>query len=134
MRLLISLLALTLVFAACSTATQTAALYEPEWRLVWVEGFDTMPAGVETPTIRFDPEGRISAQTGCNSAGGSFAIGGDALRIENIVSTRRACVEQAGNQLETAYLGALRRTRRFRIAERQLELFDEGGTVVARFN
>lgn len=133
MRLLISVLTLTIVFAACSTAMQTALL-DREWRLVWVERFDTMPAGVAAPTIVFDPEGRMRGQTGCNSAGGSYAVSGDALRIENVATTKRACAEPAGNELETAYLGALQRTRRFRIAERQLELLDAGGTVVARFN
>jgi heat shock protein HslJ len=133
MRLLISMLTLTLVLGACATSQMTA-LQDREWRLVWVERFDTMPAGAATPTIRFDPDGRMSGNTGCNSAGGSYAVGGDALRIENIVSTKRACAEPAGNELEAAYLSALERTRRFRIADRQLELLDAGGNVVARFN
>lgn len=133
MRLLISLLTLTLICAACATS-QFTALQDREWRLVWVERFDTMPADVATPTIRFDPEGRISAQTGCNSAGGTFAVSRDEMRIENLVSTKRACAEPAGNELEAAYLGALERTRRYRVAEGQLELFDSAGNVVARFN
>jgi heat shock protein HslJ len=122
-----------LLLAACTSATSSEALREREWRLSWVEPFPTMPAGVATPTLRFEGD-RISAQTGCNSAGGTYTVDGDRLTIGNVISTKRACVEDAGNQLEAAYLGALERTRRFRIAGGRLELLDGGGAPVARFN
>ncbi|HEX6095393.1 MAG TPA: META domain-containing protein [Thermoanaerobaculia bacterium] len=123
-----------LVLAACTSASRTEGLRGREWRLAWVEAFPSMPAGVTTPTLMFGDDDRISAQTGCNSAGGTYAVSGDGLTIGNVFSTKRACVEEAGNRLEAAYLGALERTRRFRIADGQLELLDDGGAVVARFN
>lgn len=134
MRLSAWILSFAAVLAACTSATQTEGLRGREWRLSWIEPFPAMPTGVATPTLRFGDDGRISAQTGCNSAGGTYSVTGDGLTIGNVFSTKRACVEPAGNQLETAYLGALERARRFRIADGQLELLDEGGAVVARFN
>ena len=127
------LLSLAFVLAACTSATQTEGLREREWKLSWIERFPSTPAGVATPTLRFEAD-RISVQTGCNSAGGSYTATGDRLTIGDMFATKRACVEQAGNELETAYLGALSRTRRFRIAGGQLELLDESGSVIARFN
>jgi heat shock protein HslJ len=133
MRLSVFILSFTLILAACTSATQTEELRGREWRLSWVEPFPSMPAGVTTPTLMFGDDDRISGQTGCNSAGGTYTVSGDRLTIGNVFSTKRACVEQAGNQLEAAYLGALERTRRFRIVDGQLELLDDGGSVVARF-
>jgi heat shock protein HslJ len=121
------------LLAACTTATNPEALRNREWRLTWVEQFPTLPAGVATPTLRFEAD-RIGAQTGCNSAGGTYTVDGDRLTIANVISTKRACVEEARNRLEAAYLGALERTRRYRIVDGQLELLVDGGAVVARFN
>lgn len=50
-----------------------------------------------------------------------------------MITTKRACVDPAGNQLEAAYVGAFEHTHRFRIVNDQLELMDDAGTVLARF-
>jgi putative lipoprotein len=121
------------VLAACTSATQTEALREREWKLAWVEAFPSIPAGVATPTLRFEAGDRMGGRTGCNSAGGTYTVDGDRLTIGNIISTKRACAAQAGNQLEVAYLGALEQTRSFRIVDEKLELLDGSGSVVARF-
>lgn len=133
MRVPAILLSSIVILAACTTGASSEALQGREWKLSWVEAFPSMPAGVTTPTLRFEGD-RISAQTGCNSAGGTYTVAGDGLTFGNVFSTKRACVEHAGNQLETAYLGALERTRRFRIAGGQLELLDDAGSVIARFD
>ena len=122
-----------LLLTACTSTTNPEALRNREWRLTWVEQFPTMPAGVATPTLRFEGD-RIAVQTGCNSAGGTYRANGDRLTFGDVISTKRACVEEAGNRLEAAYLGALERTRRYRIVDGQLELLDDISAVVARFN
>ena len=133
----ISLGILVLALAACTMQPAAdeadTAFRDRDWQLAWVEGFDTMPSGVATPTIRFGSDGSVSAKTGCNSAGASYKAEGDRLTLDAIFSTKRACLDPNGNALEAAYLGALEKTRAYRIANGKLELLDAGNTVVARF-
>ena len=124
---------LLLCFAACTTRGATEQLRDRVWTLTSIDGFTAMPAGVATPTIRFDTDGRLSGNTGCNSAGAAFTTDGDRLTIQPMMVTKRACLEPEGNRLERAYVQAVGRARRFRIAENQLELLDDNGTVLARF-
>lgn len=133
MRLTIVILTGILALNACTTAGDAPALRDREWQLTWIEGFPSMPAGVTTPTIRFGSDGRLGGNTACNSAGAAYMVDGDRLTIDALITTKRACIDPAGNQLERAYIGAVEGTRRFRIANDTLELLDASGTVVARF-
>lgn len=117
----------------CMTGAGRNNLVDREWKLAWVEGFDAMPGNVATPTIRFGSDGRLGGNTGCNSAGAAYTVTGDALAIEALISTKRACVDPQGNALERAYLDAIEKTTRYRIADGRLELLDGDGSVVARF-
>jgi heat shock protein HslJ len=133
MRKMLPLLAVALAITACASSTTIDTIRDRDWTLTWVQGFDSMPAGVAVPTLRLGADGRLGANTGCNSAGASYTAEGDRLTIGAVMSTKRACAISAGNQLEHTYLGAIERTRRFRVASDQLELLDDSGAVVARF-
>ena len=128
-----SLLALTLAILGCTSSAGVGELRDREWTLAWVEGFSSTPAGVQTPTIRFGTDGRLSGNTGCNSAGAAYTSEGDRLTIDALISTKRACLDPEGNALESAYMRAVDATRRFRIVNAELELLSESGTVLARF-
>lgn len=123
----------TLLILGCTTGAGGGDLIGREWSLVWIKGFDTMPSGVTTPTIRFGTDGRLGGNTGCNSAGAAYTVDGDRLAIEALITTKRACLDPRGNELEVAYVRAVEATRRYRIEGGELQLLDEGGTVVARF-
>lgn len=125
------LLAIVLVGACASGSARE--LRDREWRMVWVEGDATMPAEATTPTARFDRDGRFSANTGCNSAGAAYVVDGDALTIRPLIMTKRACLDPERNRLERRYMDAIEKTRRFRIANGELELLSEDGSVQARF-
>jgi heat shock protein HslJ len=125
-------LLVTLIFLACASAS-TSELSDREWRMESVEGFTTMPAGVATPTVRFGTDGRFSGNTGCNSAGATYTAKGDQLNIGMMTMTKRACLDPEGNRLEHAYAEAIGKTRRFRIADGQLELLSAEGAALARF-
>lgn len=127
-----SLPALLLV-AACISAPLAPDFRDRQWTLVSVDGVASLPSGAATPTIVFDSDERVSANTGCNSAGGPYTVDGDRLTIGTLIMTRRACADPAGNDLERAYVRALEGTRRYRIVDAKLELLDEGGNVLARF-
>ena len=133
MRFTILTLAAMLVVTGCTTGAGTGELVGREWKLVWVEEFPTMPSGVATPTVNFGSDGRLSGNTGCNSASAPYTVEGDQLSIGALITTKRACIEPAGQQLEQAYVRAIEATRRYRIEGGELQLLNDGGTVVARF-
>jgi heat shock protein HslJ len=132
----VRLMTLFLILATAVGCAMTAAdvpLRDRDWTLVSIEGFDSLPGGVSTPTIRFDSDGRLSGNTGCNRAGADYTVAGDRLTIKPMFSTKRACVDPQGNALERAYLTAVEATRSYRMNDGQLELLDDSGKVLARF-
>jgi putative lipoprotein len=78
------------------------------WRLVAI-GDRRPPAGPEI-SISFEADGRVAGDGACNAFGGSFSYepATGRLRIADLVSTKRACVEAALNEVEAAYFAALR--------------------------
>ncbi|MFL5538830.1 MAG: META domain-containing protein [Longimicrobiaceae bacterium] len=106
---------------------------ETTWRLVELGGRPARPAGTDAPNLRLDgAQKRAGGDTGCNSFGGGYELSGEALRFGMLAATRRACVDDALNAQEAAYLRALSDTRTWRITGDTLVLSGESG-VVARF-
>jgi heat shock protein HslJ len=124
---------LAVVLSGCTSAGDVEQLRDREWTLAWVEGFSSTPAGVRTPSLQFNSDGRLAGNTGCNTAGGAYSIDGDRLTIGPMITTKRACAADEGNQLERAYVRAVEGSTRFRIVAGQLELLSESGEVLARF-
>jgi len=137
-----ALLAAVAVAAGCSQygaagstpGGGTLPLEGTTWSLVEVGGQPARPAGDNgTPSLRLDvAQTRASGDTGCNSFGGGYELSGESLRFGALASTRRACVDEALNRQEAAFLGALADTRTWRIADGTLVLSGEAG-VLARF-
>lgn len=117
----------------CTMPVATEEFRDRQWTLVWIEGFDSMPSGVSTPTIRFGSDGRLGGNTACNSAGAAYTAEDHRLTIEALITTKRACLDPQGNALERAYIAAVEGARGYRITIGQLELLDASGKVVARF-
>jgi heat shock protein HslJ len=65
----------------------------------------SVPAGA-VATIRFDEDGRVSVNTGCNSGQGSYEVTDGTLRLLDIAVTEMACPGDAG-ALESAVLPVL---------------------------
>ncbi|HEU4889392.1 MAG TPA: META domain-containing protein [Thermoanaerobaculia bacterium] len=127
---------LFLILATAGGCTMPAAddqLRDRDWELVSIEGFDSLPSGVSTPTIRFGSDGRLSGNTACNRASAGYSAEGDRLTINALATTKRACLDPQGNALERAYVAAVEATRAYRITDGQLELLDASGKVLARF-
>ena len=120
---------------ACTMPATSGPLRDREWTLSWVEGFDSFPVrDAATPTIRFGSDGRLSANTGCNSAGATYTADNGRLTMGDMMLTKRACIDTPGNQVESAFVRAIGATRSYRVANDQLELLDGDGGVVARFH
>ena len=121
------------VAAGEASGSEAVPLEGTDWRLVELGGRPSRPAGDGAPNLRLDaPEKRAGGNTGCNSFGGSYELSGESLRFGALASTRRACVDDALNAQEAAYLRALSDTRTWRITGNTLVLSGESG-VVARF-
>lgn len=106
-----------------------------QWKLTELGGRPALPAGTDAPNLRLRATAagqRAEGDTGCNSFGGDYTLSGDSLHFGMLVSTRRACTEEALNAQEAAYLNALSQVRTWRITGNSLELSGASG-VVARF-
>lgn len=103
-----------IVAAACSPAPTASAVPSPHvplagttWRLVLVGGV-VPPAGPPV-TIAFD-SATMSGTGPCNLFSGGYALDPEsgAFKIGDLVSTKRACVDPARGELETALFFVLR--------------------------
>jgi heat shock protein HslJ len=89
------------------SASPPAGLAGTTWRLVSIQDLRP-PLGPEV-TLAFAASD-ISGNGGCNTFNGSYTIdpASGSLRIGDLGSTKRACVEPGRGDLENAYFAALR--------------------------
>jgi heat shock protein HslJ len=126
-QLLILLAALTI--AACSGAT-VSPLTGTEWWLQSMPGWGTERAP-QIPTIHFRSASEAGGRAGCNTWGGNYKLSGDTIRFDPVYATEMAC--EYGMNAEQLFLGALAKTRRFKLEGTTLTFSDEAGTELARF-
>ncbi len=116
------------------TASTTATLQETYWVLTSL-GENPLPqpsANQREPNIILHTAGeRFTGSGGCNSISGSYSLKDDTLAFGQTVSTMMACIN--GMQTEQAMLKALSQTRRYKISGQNLDLFDDAGIRLARF-
>jgi heat shock protein HslJ len=131
--------AMLLVLAACvgpgmaGVGDAARSLAGTAWTLQEVNGRPAIPAtGGAVPTLSFAAdEARASGNGGCNQFNGSYTRDGVSLRFGPLASTRRACVDEAANAQETAYLRALETVTRYSASADLLVLY-AGDQPVAR--
>lgn len=81
--------------------------------------------------IQLDPRAkRVSGSGGCNRISGPYKKGDATLRFGVLARTQMACITM---ERENAFLHALEQTRRYWIRGRYLDLLDESGRQVLRF-
>jgi heat shock protein HslJ len=132
MRRLLVVLALFAV-AGCGADDEPAAqgsLDGTPW--VLTGGIDVAGWEQVAPTARFE-DARLSGSSGCNRYGAEVTTDGAALKLGNIASTRMACPDGPGNQVEQAFLAALARVAAWRIDDGELSLLDGDDRALLRF-
>jgi heat shock protein HslJ len=83
------------------------------------------------PFVEFnEQERRVSGDSGCNRFSGAVEVTGAALTFSRFISTRRACLDQDGNRLESDFLAQLEKSTRFEIQETTLRLFSGDRAVL----
>lgn len=125
-----------LVVAACTSPTpptpapsRFTPLAGTTWKLVSIAG--AVPPPGAPVTIAFE-QADVSGIGPCNLFNGGYALDpSGAIRIMDLISTKRACVEQARNELETALFAALRTVDAASVGEDgRLVLGGPGGRLV----
>lgn len=126
-----------LALAACAAPRPGAGvlgapLAGTEWRLEELNGQPALVPPGGGPTLAFEAgESRVSGTGGCNQFSGPYTQDEFSLRIGPLVATRRACVDDALNRQEAAYLRALESTTRYYATAERLMLY-AGDRLVAR--
>lgn len=120
------------MMAADSSAADTA-LVGADWTLVALGGQAApMGNGGRPATLTFLTEAsRVGGFAGCNRVAGSYTLNGANLTFGPLVMTKMACVE--GMDLEQRFAAALDSTRTMRHVADTLELMNQQGSVLARF-
>ena len=110
----------------------TASLENTYWKLTRLgEQPVQVTSQQREPHLILKPESRrIGGSGGCNRLIGSYELDGKQLTFGQLATTRMACRE--GMDTEAAFTAALEEVRTWRIAGQHLELFDDGGQLVAR--
>jgi len=109
-------------------------LRETYWKLVQLGEKQVVPTDQqrEASLIFHTDQNRVTGSGGCNQLTGTYTLEGRTLRFGGIASTRMACMQ--GMETETAFLAALDKVRSWRTIGQQLELYDSGGKLLARFS
>ena len=118
---------LALAFTGCRAATPENVV----WQLAIVDGvLAQSDAEGRAPTLRLDPSNhQVGGTTVCNGYSGPYRMSADSLSFGLLISTRRACGDEAMNRQESAFLRALEKTRTWRATQDTLELRDGAGVV-----
>ena len=77
----------------------------------------------------FAEDGTVSGETGCNSFRGPYTAADEAITFGALVSTRRACLSEAANTQEQAFLAALAASTRMTLSGDRLTLRDAAGAT-----
>jgi heat shock protein HslJ len=83
-------------------------LVGPTWTVTSIiagDAVSSIPDGAAA-TLKFTADGKVELNTGCNLGGGSYAVEGDRIAFDAIVTTKRAC-DGPGGQMEAAVLAVL---------------------------
>lgn len=126
--LLVILTLTTLALAACQP--QASASLSGTWVLIELNG---NPVKSDANIILVLDDSTISGSDGCNHLGGTYSIDGEKFSVgDDLVSTLMAC-EDGIMQLASEYTQALLESAKFKLADNQLQLLDEEGSVLAIF-
>lgn len=119
-----------LLLASCATVDPPIPLPEGQWEMTASSFNDSgrLP-GLPRATLQIR-DGRLSAQSGCNTANGTVSSVDGRMVVSPLATTRRACPEPAG-AFEGRYFKLLRGQPYFRIENGQLII--AAGDDSARF-
>lgn len=104
------------------TFRRVAALAGSQWKLVSLGPLEAQVPVVagSTVTLGFQVDGQAGGSGGCNIYGGSYSVNGDQITFSAVISTLRACTDEAVTTQEAEFFDALQAARRFTVTADQL--------------
>lgn len=132
----LSLFAASLVLglAGCTALTgspgsgfTTPELAGTRWVVTSIDG--QAPSGPAL-TADFSNDGRVSGDAGCNSFSGPFIQDGRKVQFGELLSTRRACVDEARQRQENRLLKILQGPTTLQLSRSRLTVRGKEGSVV----
>jgi heat shock protein HslJ len=109
-----------------------APLTDTRWSLTYIDGLAVIAvSGPRAAHILLDGAGRVAGSDGCNRIAGGYRLDGEQLAFSQLVSTRMACTEVM--EQADRFGRALGEAASYRIAGDHLELLDDAGALLARF-
>lgn len=103
--LIILLIVLGMILAACSGNASASASLTGTWELVsFGDPASLTPAAEDVETsIKFGEDGKMEGSVGCNGFGGDYKVDGNTITFGPIVSTLMLCEGAVGNQETTTF-------------------------------
>jgi len=114
------------ILAACAKAVSGKI---PETNLASLAGSEWGITGQEGLFVRFDSDGNMNGNGGCNNFGGSYELNGERLIIGPIMSTKMACMGPAMDQ-EIQFFDALQKAHHVKATHLKLVIFDENSEPI----
>jgi putative lipoprotein len=72
----------------------------------WIAKVDAAIDPRQRPRLELQQDGKLAGYTGCNTLGGTWKMSGDAVQIETMAMTKRACIGP-GSDVESQFLKAV---------------------------
>lgn len=117
---------------SCGTPFTDAELVGTYWKLVRLAETAVLPiAEAREPHVVFNAEGRLSGSDGCNRLMGGYEVEGRRIELSELATTMMACPQ--GMEQADQFRAALGRAAAYRIAGSHLELYNDDGEMLARF-
>lgn len=130
MKYFYSVAALLLVLGCADTEqTSQAPLLGTTWNLAEINNEKIQHPGPQIPHLRFEAE-KVTGNDGCNNFFGGYTLDGNSLKFGMLGSTRMACPQIKGFDME--FNKMISATTRYRITGDKLELF-ENDKLLASF-
>ncbi len=122
--------------AGCATSPDspgngftTPELAGTRWVIASIDGRE--PSGPPL-TADFGNDGRVSGDAGCNSFSGPYIQSGKSVQFGELLSTRRACVDESRQRQETRLLNILQGSSTLRLSRSRLTVRSSSGYVVLK--
>jgi heat shock protein HslJ len=134
------LVSTSLILAACESTPKTKTalsnqerLSQYNWTTARIGTIYLASAATNKPNLKFSPDGRVSANDGCNVLTANYTAGTDTLVFSQMAHTQRACLGD-NNQIPEQFNTALNKVTHYRVAGSTLRLMDHHGNALIELN
>jgi len=98
------------------------------WKLSAIPGFEMEETPKPVTLVFLDSTKRIGGNAGCNGYGGNYTKSGNSIRLENIISTKMACMP--GMKTENKFMQVMMETDGYELSGSTMKL-KRNGQVIA---